>query len=272
MDAAATAALKTRFVAFMGRPDVLACPQDSFPQTEFQISDMKALHAAMPITPELFNAFNQHILDAVVAVATTAQITIEQADVQALQDLLNSLEPALCNQPGCSTVPADVDQIFNVTVAQKAMTHHFFNEGFGSAFQIDGADVEGINLEVGKTYSFRTNQACFHPFYFSSGTGAGSAEIETGVVSTLGENACNGKLFTFKPEASQVGATMFFACRNHNKMGGRICIVNDASNSPACLANVEPAPEDLSFCDQMAADVKAASSEYPDQKAMLEKV
>lgn len=273
MNAQATADLKTRFVAFMGRPDVLACPQDTFPQTDFQILDLKALHAAMPITPALFTAFNQHILDAVGKVATDASITLEAADVTAVQDLLNSLEPLLCNQPGCSTVAADVDQIFNVTVAQKANTHHFFGEGFGSAFQIDGADVEGINLEVGKTYSFRANQGCFHPFYFSTGTGAGSAEVETGVVSTLGENACNGKLFTFKPEASQVGQTIFYACRNHNKMGGRICVVNDASTAPPCLANVEPPVEDLSPCDQMAASVLAASGNtLNNQKEMLEKV
>lgn len=243
--------LINNLVAFFGSPEVLACSNPNFPQNgrAVPVSAMKEIHKDMKITKPLFDKFNGHIA----AAATDAGMTTE--NVQAVGALLASLEEAICNQPGCKGVSDQADAVvINVSVKQKAANHHFAGKGFGSAYQLDGKDVADLVLEVGQQYIFKVPGSCFHPFYLSTGTGAGSPDY---IDVTTTPQYCNGNDFVFTPTADLKAKQLWYACRNHNFMGGRACVVDKGQTS--CDTAPEPAPPlTQSPCDQMVASVKTA--------------
>ena len=95
-DVPATTALKARFTSFVGGPEVLSCTDATFPNPTFKVADLQALHANMPITTELFNKFNDH------AEAALVEMGVMAADIKTIRGVLNSTEPLICTQPGCS--------------------------------------------------------------------------------------------------------------------------------------------------------------------------
>lgn len=252
-NAAALAELKKNFAYFLGRADVLACSDPDFPAARINIAGLKPLHAPMPITAALFSQFNDLVIQGV------KTLGVSDPDLAAIRAVLDSTEPLICNQPGCSSFQNNIAKTFDLTVAPKVTGHHFFNQGFPAAFKIDGASVEGLTLEVGKTYAFKASQGCLHPFYFSNGTGGGSPDFENGILpADIGQLFCNGKVLTFTPQAADVGKSLFYVCKNHNFMGGRMCIVNAGQSSAACLLSGIPAPPASSACDELVDNVKKA--------------
>jgi hypothetical protein len=241
---------------FLGRADVLACSDPVFPAARINIAGLKPLHAPMPITAALFSQFNDLVIQGVK--------TLGVSDGRSGRDSRRAqLDRAADLQPARLLVDPDnnVAKAFDLTVAPKVAGHHFFNQGFPAAFKIDGATVEGLVLEVGKTYAFKASQGCLHPFYFSNGTGAGSPDFENGIpAADIGQLFCNGKVLTFTPQAADVGKSLFYVCKNHNFMGGRICIVNAGQTSTPCLLSGIPTPPASTPCDELVDNVKKASS------------
>ena len=93
--------------------------------------------------------------------------------------------------------------------------------------------------------------SCFHPFYLSTGTGAGSPDY---IDVTTTPQYCNGNDFVFTPTADLKAKQLWYACRNHNFMGGRACVVDKGQTS--CDTAPEPVPlSQRSPCDQMVASV-----------------
>jgi hypothetical protein len=251
-NSARLATLKANFAAFLGRADVLQCTDPQFPVARSDVASMKPVHHLMPITSALFDQFNSLVITGL------RTLNITEADLTTIRGVLNSTESLICNQPGCSTIPASVTKAFAITVGPKAAGHHYFNQGFPAAFRVDALTVEGITLEVGKTYVFKAGQACTHPFYFSNGTGAGTPDFENGIpAADIGQPFCNGRRFTITPQAADVGKNLFFACKNHNLMGGRLCIVSAGQGAAACpLSGIVAAP--ATPCDELVANVKKA--------------
>jgi hypothetical protein len=193
--------------------------------------------------------------------------------------VLNSTEPLICNQPGCSAINNNAIKAFDLSVAQKPNDHFYAGQGFPSAFKLDGAFVEGLVLEVGKTYAFKASQGCLHPFYFSNGTGAGSPDFENGVApQDIGQIFCNGKVLTFTPQTADIGKALFYVCKNHNFMGGRLCIVAAGQTNTPCTIAGGGAPPPSSPCDELVAAVKtkvagtADAATYSDASKILSKV
>jgi truncated hemoglobin YjbI len=245
-NATALDALKRRFIAFLGRRDVLICPQSNFPQTNFTIQNLRTLHENMPITTDAFNRFNDHII----AAAAALNVTVEDRAI--IRAVLNSTEPLICNQRGCSSVPNDIDTFFDISVASKPSFHPFFGRGFPAAFRVGGTFVQGLRLTVGKLYAFRNTQPCTHPLYLSFGTGAGSTEVTAGVENP-GQLFCGGRLLLFRPQASLIDKVMFASCRNHELMSFRVCVTAENASTPCSFAT----PLSVSPCDEAVNAVKA---------------
>lgn len=251
-DAGKTQALKDRFAAFIGSPPIFGCTDPKFPGTNYTVGDLKATHFFMGIGPADFAKFNDLVIAAV------KELGVSTADQVLIRKVLDSTEPLICTAPGCSTVPlATNSKIYDVSVAPKVAGHHYFGKGFSAAFKLDGQTVEGLNLEVGKEYGFRSNVSCFHPFYVSDGTGGGSNETQDGITQGFGDNTCAGKTLIFKPTPAQLGKKLFYACRNHDLMGGALCIVGAGVNTPCTVTGgAPPPPESLSPCDDLTQTVR----------------
>jgi truncated hemoglobin YjbI len=91
--------LTNALIAFFGGPDALGCTDPAFPNNSVSVPDLKAIHQFMPITTQVFNRFND-IFDTVLA-----NLSVSADDIATIRGILNSTEPLICNQPGCSTVP-----------------------------------------------------------------------------------------------------------------------------------------------------------------------
>jgi hypothetical protein len=155
-NAAKLTKLKADFGAFLGRADVLGCTDITFPLANIDFAGLKAVHAAMPIDTAVFNAFNDDIIRGL------TPLGLHAADLITIRKVLNSTEPLICNQPGCSAIDNNAVKAFDLSVAQKPINHQYFGQGFSSAFKLDGQFVEGLVLEVGKTYAFKASQGCLH--------------------------------------------------------------------------------------------------------------
>lgn len=134
---------------------------------------------------------------------------------------------------------------FSVTAATKDQTHPHYNVGNKVGFVINGAQGRPLVLVRGKTYKFNVNTPPMHDFYLTSDpVGAGPGALSEGVE---GNFTFRGTV-TFKP-SKDTPDLVYYACRNHQNMGGEIHIVNPG--------------EEEKFKSTMAAAPKAAAKTAP---------
>jgi len=111
---------------------------------------------------------------------------------------------------------------FNITVNTKDQTHPHYNEGSKIGFLINGVQGRTLVLVRGKTYTFKVDTNPMHDFYLTTDpVGWGMGTLADGVD---GNFTYNG-VVTFKPTASTPDL-VYYACRNHKFMGGKIHVVN----------------------------------------------
>jgi truncated hemoglobin YjbI len=174
-NAAALQDLKNRFVAFFGLPVVLACSDPNFPlnATSVQsLSDLQAIHQNIPIDQEAFNEF------LTVTTQALTQAGFSAADAQTVNGIFNSTVTFVCNQPGCLGNNAQAGaEVFVLGVALKQSTNIWATIGFPSGYTLNGLFNQGLILVAGQQYVFQGNTSCFHPFYLTTGFGAGSTEV-----------------------------------------------------------------------------------------------
>lgn len=101
----------------------------------------------------------------------------------------------------------------------------------GSSYSLNGQARLPITLVRGETYTFKmVNVSGSHPFYIStSSTGGGSGIWTEGVSPSGGVSGTQTLTFTVPAHAPN---TLFYQCRIHVGLGGRIDIVN-----PHCHAD-----------------------------------
>jgi len=92
----ATGQLAGSLVAFFGQAGVLGCSDPTFPAYTGNPS-MADVHRKFPINLATFNFFNNALL----GVLNGAGVT--QADQNAVNAVLQTTQPAICNQPDCPT-------------------------------------------------------------------------------------------------------------------------------------------------------------------------
>ena len=109
-----------------------------------------------------------------------------------------------------------------VTVEQKNKTHPFFQQGDNRGFSLNGMQGQYIIAKRGEEVTFKVRTGVQHDFYLTTAPkGWGAAPFTSGVD---GQFTYNGDV-TFKP-SKDAPSELFYGCRNHNSMGGRIVVVD----------------------------------------------
>jgi len=213
-------------VAFFGQSGILTCTDPNYPPVT-KSTDLKAIHAAMPIGTKEFETFN----GALIGVLKSNGVAVP--DQNAVYAILESTKSLICNQPDCSgNVVPGINFVFEVV---PKVHHPFTGIGYPSGFQVDGLEGRPLSLIVGKVYTFTNNAICSHPLYISTDmVGASAGEVSEGVTYPGGDpfSVCNGKALTFTPALDQVGVTLYYQCRNHMNMGYTINVYKSSNDIP----------------------------------------
>ena len=111
---------------------------------------------------------------------------------------------------------------FVVTTTKKDQSHPHFGKGHAMGFLINNEQGKEIVLERGKTYRFDVATDPMHDVYISlKEIGWGSTPYSHGIE---GQFTYKGTM-TIKPD-EKTPDLLFYSCRNHPYMGGKIHIVN----------------------------------------------
>ncbi|MDX1252883.1 MAG: hypothetical protein IDH49_11660 [Gammaproteobacteria bacterium] len=129
---------------------------------------------------------------------------------------------------------------FVVTSAEKDSTHPFFGQGSKIGLLVDGVQGKTVALTRGVEYTFNVNTGPQHDFYFSSSpVGQGASTITDGVT---GQFTYRGAV-TIAPGVSTPDV-IYYQCRNHRNMGGKIHVVDKGKAPPADAQAAVPAVTD----------------------------
>ncbi len=184
--------------------------------------------------------------------------TVERADVELLPsaiddpvavevvplDLPNKIETvvpddaAMAPQTTSSTDKTEVDlglfdaqNVFNVTVAPKQAAHPNFGKGHTMGFIVNERSGATLVVLRGQSYVFNVKTNIKHDFYLSlSDVGWGASAYVDGV---SGQYTFRGRV-TFKP-TDKTPNELYYQCRNHQSMGGRIVVVNTEAEKQQIL-------------------------------------
>ncbi len=123
---------------------------------------------------------------------------------------------------GPKAIEPDDPNTFLVTAGRKTERHPYFKNGHDMGFLVNGEPGKTLVLERGKKYRFRVDTGIQHDFYFTTvpkGWGAGT--VSDGV---KGQFTYKGDVF-FAPTTT-TPKVVFYQCRNHQYMGGKILVVD----------------------------------------------
>ena len=111
---------------------------------------------------------------------------------------------------------------FIVNSGPKDQGHPFFGVGDRRGFIVDGEQGKTLVLTRGEEYKFLVDTGVQHDFYFStSEKGWGAGTITDGIE---GQFTYDGTVVV-KPNPA-TPSVMFYQCRNHKNMGGKIHVIN----------------------------------------------
>ncbi len=114
-------------------------------------------------------------------------------------------------------------QKFIVTSGEKTEEHPFYEKGSKMGFAIDGVFGKELVLTRGVQYEFDVDTSVQHDFYFSTrAKGRGGGTVTEGI---SGQFVYKG-MIKFTPNEAVPGR-LFYACRNHEFMGGLVHVIND---------------------------------------------
>ncbi len=138
------------------------------------------------------------------------------------------------------TVVADrTPREFSLTVAQKNPSHPYYGRGHDVGFVVDGVQGKELVLTRGVTYIFHVDTNIRHDFYFSTSPyGRGVGTVTDGIT---GQYTYRGDV-TFTPGASTPDV-VYYECRNHAYMGGKIHIANPGDKVKIGGAEDRASPE-----------------------------
>lgn len=140
---------------------------------------------------------------------------------------------------------------FIITVGQKDPSHPFYGQGSPMGFLVDNVEGKTIVLRRGKTYTFDVETNPKHDVYFSTNhVGWGGGVVTHGI---KGQFTYKGTI-TVTPDENTPDV-MYYACRNHSTMGGKVYVVDKnatdaqikkllaSSNKESGKGEVEAAPK-----------------------------
>ena len=123
--------------------------------------------------------------------------------------------------PAKLNIPTDPNT-FLVTSGPKDGDHPYFGVGDRRGFLVNGEQGKTLVLTRGEEYTFDVKTGVKHDFYFStSERGWGAGTITDGIT---GQFTYDGEV-TVKPNPA-TPKVMYYQCRNHKNMGGKIHVIN----------------------------------------------
>jgi len=144
-----------------------------------------------------------------------------------------------------------------VTVEQKNKTHPYFNQGNKSGFVVNGQQGAYVIAKRGSEITFQVRTGVRHDFYLTTvSKGWGAAPYVKGV---KGQFTYKGDVL-FKP-TKETPDELYYGCRNHNAMGGRIVVIDENADIAAVKKKLDA---ERQVADKNAATV--ASKDIKPQK------
>lgn len=125
--------------------------------------------------------------------------------------------------PAAAAIKAPKDpHTFIITASPKDSHHPSHGAGHTLGFSVNGEPGKAIVVERGQTYTFQVDTGVQHDFYLTtSPVGWGAGTYSDGV---QGQFTYQGEV-TFTP-TSTTPDVLYYQCRNHKYMGGKIYVVN----------------------------------------------
>lgn len=114
------------------------------------------------------------------------------------------------------------DNYFIVEIAEKDQTHPMYGQGHKLGMLLNGVQGKTIVMKRGETYDFDVRTDPLHDVYFStSKQGWGGGTVVDGI---KGQFTYKG-IIKYAPN-EKTPDVVYYQCRNHNSMGGKIIVVN----------------------------------------------
>jgi len=144
------------------------------------------------------------------------------------------ISKAVPSPPVITAVTPKDPRTFLVAVGHKDKTHIGYGAGHEMGFIINGLQGRDLVVIRGNEYTFEVRTDIKHDFYLSnSSVGWGGAPFTEGV---SGQFTYDGDV-VFKP-TEKTPDLLYYQCRNHQYMGGRIAVVNTAADVEAAEARL----------------------------------
>jgi tetratricopeptide (TPR) repeat protein len=166
-----------------------------------------------------------------------AEVTKQEAEAKPVEDVSKEIAAAKVDTPVAETIAAQVPvstgpDHFVITASMKDKAHPFYGKGHQMGFVVNNEQGKEIVLERGKTYRFDVATDPMHDVYISlKEIGWGSTPYSDGIE---GMYTYKGTM-TITPD-EKTPDLLFYSCRNHPYMGGKIHIVNPGEGSKLQLA------------------------------------
>lgn len=125
-------------------------------------------------------------------------------------------------------IPTEPDT-YLITMHQKDKTHPFFGKGDERGFSLNGVQGNFVIARINHPVTFKVRTGPMHDFYIStSAQGWGATAYRAGV---SGQFTYNGNVI-ITPNLNTPN-TLYYSCRNHNSMGGKIVVVKENADIAA---------------------------------------
>lgn len=155
---------------------------------------------------------------------------------------------------------------FMVTAAAKTANHPFYGQGSNLGFSINGQPGKEVVLTRGGKYIFNVDTGVQHDFYFTTvAAGWGAGTFTEGVE---GQFTYKGEV-TFEPKTATPSA-LYYACRNHKFMGGKIYVL-DRGESVDALKKRLP-PEEMATSTTPMPEIKISAAQIKQKISYAELV
>lgn len=170
-----------------------------------------------------------------------------------------TVKPATSVKPTLD-IPSEPDT-YLVTKLNKDKTHPFFSVGDERGFAINGEQGKYVIARRNHPVTFQVRTGPMHDFYIStSKKGWGAAVYRAGV---SGQFTYNGNV-TMTANVNTPD-TLFYACRNHNSMGGEIVVVDENADL-ALVTQAQDAKRKTALAKLESLEVKAVDPKKVKQK------
>jgi len=147
------------------------------------------------------------------------------------EEKIPAVEPAPAAAPAsvASTKKLDIPtepNTYLITADEKSKNHPKFGEGHYRGFSVNGTEGGYVIAKRGETTTFKVRTGVKHDFYLTTNPkGWGAAVFTDGV-----ENQ-----FTYQDDVTFIPSadapdTLFYGCRNHESMGGKIVVINESDD------------------------------------------